>query len=251
MPREARHTSMSGFYHIMVRGNGKQILFENDESREFYLSKLYFCFKDENVLILAWCLMDNHAHLLVLDEDGNLPTAMSRVNGSFAQHYNKTHEHVGHVFQDRYLCKPIDDERYLLEVVRYIHNNPEEANVCAAKDYRWSSYHEYMGSPRLVDTHIVLDMLGGRSGFKRFCRERTDPMVRLSLAHCPSPEELTSIADAALAPITSSSVASLPREERNRCLVRLRDAGFSLKQIERLTGIGKGAIYYATQTCSE
>lgn len=247
MPRDARHHSSSGFYHVMVRGNGKQILFEDDADRNYYLSKLYFCFKDEGVVTLAWCLMDNHAHILVLDEGGRLPNAMARANGAYARHFNKTHDHIGHVFQDRYRSEPIDDERYLLETVRYIHNNPEEAGICRAEDYRWSSYREYMGAPRLVETNVILRLIGGRAQFKRFCRERSNPTIRLRYAYNPTAETLIEIARDVISPESPDNVSALARDKRNRCLRLLRDAGFSLRQIERLTGIGKTTIIDATQ----
>ena len=244
MPRTARQQSKLFLYHIMVRGNGKQILFECDEDRERYLVKLYFCFKEQKLTLLAWCLMDNHVHLLVYDEDGALPVAMARINGSYAQYYNEKYHHVGHVFQDRYRSKPVESERQLLETVRYIHNNPEDAHICKAKNYRWSSYKEYLGSPRLTNPNIVLDILGGRTNYKRFSREKSDPSLRLDFACNPSTETLVSIARDALSPIEPSSVSSLPREQRNRCLCTLRTVGFTYRQMERLTGVSRGTIEY-------
>jgi REP element-mobilizing transposase RayT len=231
----------------MMRGNGKQILFEDDADRDYYLTRLYFCLKDERIVTLAWCLMDNHVHLLVRDENTRLPTAMARVNGAYARHFNKKYDHVGHVFQDRYRCEPIDDESYLLETVRYIHNNPEEAGICRSEKYRWSSYREYMGSPRLVDTHFMLTLFGGRAKFKRFCREKSNPTVRLNWTYSPTTETLIDIASDVISPVSPDSVAALPRDKRNRCLRMLRDAGFTVRQIVRLTGVGKTAIIDATR----
>ena len=251
MPRRARLSSKYGFCHVMVRGNGKQILFECDADREFYLEKLYFCCKDANITILAWCLMDNHAHILVVDEDKALPAAMARVNSAFARRFNELNDHVGHVFQDRYRCEPIESERYLLEVVRYIHNNPEEAGICRAEDYRWSSYREYMGAPRLINSNIVLGLLGGRKKFKQFCRERSNPELRLKYLQNPSTDTLFDIARDALSPIIPAQVSALPKDERNRCLVTLRDVGFTIEQIRRLTGIGKSTIIDATRPVAD
>ncbi len=251
MPRTARQFSNLGFYHVMVRGNGKQILFECDDDRTRYLTKLYFCFKDEGLVLHAWCLMDNHAHLLVYDEVGALPAAMARINGSYAQHYNKKYGHVGHVFQDRYRCKPVESERQLLEVVRYIHNNPEDALICKLEDYRWSSYQEFLGSPRLVDTSVVLGILGGRVNFKRFSHERSDPALRLGFESNPSTETLVSIARDVLLSVEPSDVSALPRRERNLCLQALRETGFTYKQIERLTGIAKGTVMYAISSLED
>lgn len=248
MPRIARQQSKLFLYHVMVRGNGKQILFECDEDRKRYLNKLYFCFKDFGLTLLAWCLMDNHAHLLVLDEKGDLPAAMACINGSYAQYYNKKYGHVGHVFQDRYRCKPVESERQLLETVRYIHNNPEDAHICKAKNYQWSSYKEYVGGPRLINPSIILGILSGRANFKKFSQEKSDPSLRLSFACNPPTETLVSIAKDALSPVEPSSVSSLPRDQRNRCLRTLLDVGFTYRQVERLTGVSRGAIEHALRS---
>ncbi len=247
MPRSARQHSETGFYHVMVRGNGKQILFECDSDREFYLTKLYFCFKSEGIVVLAWCLMDNHAHLLVLDNNWHLPTAMARANGAYARYYNERSGHVGHVFQDRYRCEPINNEKHLLEAFRYIHNNPEEARLSRAENYRWSSYHEYMGSPRLVDITIMLDIFGSRKQLKKFCREKSDPEFRIRHVLNPTSDVLLDIARDALSPADPTRLSALPRKERDQQLMRLRDTGFTLRQIERLTGIGKSTIVDATR----
>lgn len=244
MPRTARQHSKLGFYHVMVRGNGKQILFECDDDRMRFLTKLRFCFKDEGLTLLAWCLMDNHVHLLVYDEASVLPTAMARINGSYAQYYNEKYGHVGHVFQDRYRCIPIQSERQLLEVVRYIHNNPEDARICKVADYQWSSYQEYLGAPSRVDTSIVLGILGGRANFERFSRERSDPKLRLVLESSPTPETMLLVARDVLRPIEPSEVAGLARRQRNACLRMLREAGFTYRQIERLTGVSRGTVAY-------
>lgn len=245
MPRTARQGSKLGFYHVMDRGNGKQILFECDDDRRRFLNKLRYCIKDDGLVLLAWCLMDNHVHLLFYDDRGALPHTMACLNGTYAQHYNKTYGHVGHVFQDRYLCVPVSSRRQLLEAVRYIHNNPEDAHVCKTEDYRWSSYQEYVGSPQLVDTSMVLGELGGVYNFVQFSHEKSDPKLRLMFEVSPTPEALISIARDALDPVEPSDVSTLPRGLRNACLRKLRETGFTYRQIERLTGVAKGTAAHA------
>ena len=75
MARQPRQRSRSGFYHVMVRGNGRQVIFSNDADRRAFLRMLRTCLRDNDIELVAWCLMDNHAHLLVSDRDDEL-TAM-------------------------------------------------------------------------------------------------------------------------------------------------------------------------------
>ena len=254
MPRTRRDAGQSGLYHVMIRGNGKQILFENNSNRSFYLEKLGSHLSEGDIQLLAWCLMDNHAHLLVRcdpDKFKELSTAMARVNGSYARHFNSITGHVGHVFQDRFLCKAIDSKPYLLEVVRYIHNNPESAGICPSDKYRWSSYSEYVGTPSITHTQFVLDMVGGPDGFRRFVKGRANPALRLRCELCPTPETLLSIAREVLDPISLESIAGLPKSKRDRCLQSLHKTGFSVRQIQRMTGIGKSTIFNVISHCDK
>lgn len=91
--------------------------------------------------------MDNHYHLLLETPDGNLSSAMRDVNGNYTQWFNTRHDRIGHVLQGRYKAYVIEKEPYLLEVVRYIVNNPVRANlVTHPKDWKWSSYRASAGS---------------------------------------------------------------------------------------------------------
>ena len=246
MPRTGKLISESGYYHIIVRGNGKQILFENDSDRQFYLEYLHRLTSEAGIAILAWCLMDSHGHVIIDDPSDRLSEVMRRVNGTYAQRYNNASEHVGHVFQGRYVRRPINSDAYLLELVRYVHNNPEKARICPADKYRWSSYREYVGVPFISETAMVLEMLGGPKEFRQFCQERVDPAVWLASELNPDTETLMMIAREALGGTNPMEVGSLNRVVRNQCLQKLRETGFSLRQIERLTGLGKSTIANVT-----
>ena len=164
----------------------------------------------------------------------------------YAQRFNRRGGHVGHVFQGRFYSSPVEGESYLLEAMRYIHNNPAKAGVCAAEDYPWSSYHEYVGAPEYADTGLLLEMLGGHEAFVRFSssseRVRYRPPARPRLADAAAEE----VAREVLGPLAASELKSLEKARRNALLCELREAGLSVRQIERLTGIGRGTITRAT-----
>ena len=238
MPRIARTKSESGLYHVMLRRVGRQFLFADDADRSAFVSMLSRILAEENIELLAWCLMDNHVHLVILDHDDNMSHAMQRINCSYALRLNRRSDHVGHVFQDRFLSKPIESEAYLLNVIRYVHNNPLDLKV-RAEDYAWSSYGQYAyGSGGIASCSMVLDMLGGPDGFVRLVAEGTGD---------DEPNILGAPQDASVARKSASEVlgfpiervGELPKATRDERLRQLGLAGFSVRQIERLTGIGR------------
>lgn len=241
MPRAARVRSESGFYHVIARGSGGQDLFEGVHDYQAFLDLLGRACEKNGVSAIAYCLMTNHVHLLLKDEDGRLSQAMQSVVTGYAQRYNSRAGHIGHVFQQRFKSQPIEDEGYLLRAVRYIHNNPEKAGICPAKEYRWSSYHEYVGTPAVADTGLVLDLCGGVEGFVAMSEE-DDGEYRFSQRTRLSDAEARQIAERLLGDISPAELKAVERQRRNALLSLLRDAGLSIAQIGRLTGIGRNVI---------
>ncbi|MBQ5759363.1 MAG: transposase, partial [Schwartzia sp.] len=125
MPRQPR--TPGEFFHVVVRGIGRQILFENDDDRRKYLALLEKYQEENDITLMAYCLMDNHVHLLIRDNNGSLSLFMKQMGVSYALYYNRKYERVGHLFQDRYKSEVVDREEYLLTAYRYILNNPVKA----------------------------------------------------------------------------------------------------------------------------
>ena len=155
MPRQARQLSESGYLHLIVRGIGKQILFEDREDRLFFLSRLKRFCAETNVSVLAYCLMENHVHLLVHDQEHSTPLLMKKLGVSYSGYFNQKYERSGHLFQDRYRSEAIEDERYLLSVFRYILNNPQKAGLGSPLNYEWSSVAQYGTTDALTDTSLL------------------------------------------------------------------------------------------------
>ena len=131
MPRTARKIGNSGFYHIVARGIGKQIIFEEENDYLLFLGLLKKYLKEEDAVLHAYCLMDNHFHLL-LKIDSGMDRLMKKISTAYVFYFNNKYERVGHLFQDRYRSIPVEDDSSLLSVVRYIHNNPAKAGICPA-----------------------------------------------------------------------------------------------------------------------
>lgn len=242
MPRCARVKSESGFYHVIVKGSGGQNLFEGAYDYRAFLELLAKACEKGGVHVIAYCLMSNHVHLLLEDAEGRLGEVMKSVLTGYAQRFNKLGDRVGHVFQQRFKSQPIEDEGYLLRAIRYIHNNPAKAGICAARDYPWSSYHEYVGVPVLVDTTLALELCGGVEGFVAFSASEDEEGYRFYERTRLSDAEARQLASGILGEIALTDLKALERGRRNALLFELKDAGLSISQIQRLTGIGRGVI---------
>lgn len=146
MARPIRIEFAGALYHVTSRGDRQEAIYIDDEDRISFLSLLSQVSKDYNWLIHAYCLMDNHYHLLIETPDGNLSKGMRQLNGVYTQITNRYHAKVGHVFQGRYKAILVQKENYLLELSRYIVLNPVRARmVRKAKDWPWSSYRKTAG----------------------------------------------------------------------------------------------------------
>lgn len=149
-------------YHITSRGNRKSDIFREKEDYEIYIKILKKSIKDldNQYEILSYCLMTNHVHLQIKTKDTHIKNLMMKLNKLYADYFNNKYKLVGHLFQSRYGSEIIEDDRYVLEVSRYIHLNPVRANlVKTPQEYVWSSYHTYINHVKqsFVNSKLVLD----------------------------------------------------------------------------------------------
>ena len=242
MPRSARERSESGFYHVVAKGNGGQNLFEDASDYRAFLELAAAAAEKCGVLIHAYCLMSNHVHLLLEDQGNRLSDFMKSLATGYAMLFNAKASHIGHVFQQRFKSQPVEDEAHLLQAVRYVHNNPAKAGMCPADEYPWSSYHEYAsGIQGIATVTLVLGMCGGREGFRAFQAEGGDD-CRFGQRSRVTDAEAREVALRILGDIAPGDIKAMERPRRNALLFDLKDAGLSVRQIERLTGLGKWII---------
>lgn len=160
MTRPLRLEFSGALYHVTSRGNRQDDIYELDADRESFLTVLGDVCMTYNWVCHAYCLMDNHYHLLVETPDANLSKGMRQLNGRYTQKFNREHRRVGHVFQGRYKAILIDKDSYLLELSRYIVLNPVRARMAhSARDWRWSSYRATVGEqskPSWLNTDWLL-----------------------------------------------------------------------------------------------
>ncbi len=147
MARPLRLEFPEALYHLTARGNARQEIFLDDQDRRAFLGLLGREVEQQRWRCHAYCLMDNHYHLLVETPEGRLAGGMRRLNGVYTQGFNRRHERVGHLFQGRYRSIVVDQESYLLELSRYVVLNPVRAGmVKRVEEWAWSSYRATAGS---------------------------------------------------------------------------------------------------------
>ena len=168
MARPLRIEYPGAVYHITSRGNEKKPVYKDDQDRKNFLFILDKVNKRYHWLCHAYCLMDNHFHLLIETPDGNLSIGMRQLNGVYTQAFNKRHHRAGHLFQGRYKAILIQKDSHLLEVCRYVVQNPVRAGLAEDPGQRrWSSYSATAGREKPSSCLTTSWVLGQFSSKRR------------------------------------------------------------------------------------
>ena len=229
-------------FHVIVRGIGKQVLFEDNKDRNKFL-ELLERYRDEiNIVIMAYCLMENHVHLLVNTSAKELALFMKKLGISYASYYNKKYDRIGHLFQDRYRSEVITSESGLLKVYSYILNNPEKAHIARACDYKWSSYREYGKIGKLTDTSMLKILIGDKITLAEFLKQDTEYEGMEDLPARHNDAWALDIIRKTISCDSGTALQQMSKSERDEKLALLKKQGISTRQLERLTGINRGVI---------
>lgn len=245
MVREARKKSSTGIYHVMLRGLDKRYIFLEDSDKEKFLDTLHKCSLKGLFEILGYCLMDNHVHLLIKESE-SLGTSIKRITVSYVQWHNIKYARTGHLFQNRYKSEPIESEKQLLAVLRYIHQNPLKAKmVKSADEYPWSSYNyyikSYQGENVPIYTQLYKNYFITLKSFKDFMNQNANDKFL-------DYKEVIKYTDTQLIKKIQSTYQlenfqSLSKKEYEHIVVEIyNDLGISIRQLSRALGIGKGVI---------
>lgn len=212
MARPLRIQFPGAVYHITSRGNEKKDVFRDDRDRIFFLQTLAKCCNRFNWFCHAYCLMDNHYHLIVETVDDTLSRGMRHLNGVYTQKFNWNHNRVGHLFQGRYKAILIEKESHLLEACRYVVLNPVRAKLVAdPEQWRWSSYRGTSGLSSPADCLTIDWVLQQFGEMQRAASKKYRDFVK-------------------------DGVSAKPLWEDLKCQVLLGEDQF----IERFSGVSKG-----------
>lgn len=244
MPRRPREIAESGIYHVMLRGLNRDVIFLEDEDRERFLYSLSAAKAASGCRVLAYCLMTNHVHLVLRTADEPIGTVVKRLAVGYAGWFNRKYGRVGHLFQDRFRSRPVENDAYFIVLLRYVWNNPVEAGLVAGPEqYRWSSCRFFGRTSSIVDNAELQRLLpqGELSG-----------VVPVPDLHdmLTADERRPRHADAEVAALLRQSCdAANPREFgdlpayvqwRAVCELRMRSVPYS--QIARITGLSTSRV---------
>jgi putative transposase len=180
MPRTARVAPNGYVYHVLTRGNNRQIIFKNEKDYEKYREILQK-YKDKyDFKLYHYVLMGNHVHLVIepTEKGGSLADIMKGINLSYAQYYKNKYSYIGHFWQDRFKSIIVSKDDYLLACGSYVELNPVRAKIVEdPKDYTWSSYHVYAYgiADSIVDEHPIYhqfadDIIERRKKYREFVK---------------------------------------------------------------------------------
>jgi len=257
MPRHSREKCDSGIYHVMVRGINRQSIFNDEADYIRYLDTIKRMKTDNSFELYGYCLMYNHVHLLLKEDKEDTSLIMKRIGTSYAFWYNSKYARVGHVFQDRYKSEGVDNDAYLLSLIRYIHNNPVTAKITKEpEEYRWSSCRKYYGYKEfpadITDTDFIIGMFSDKKDVARKLlaeytkKENHEIYLYDKITVRKNDSIVLAEIEAILNGIPISILKSMKKKERDPILQRIKAIeGSNQRQVARLTGLNQNIIFKA------
>ena len=240
---------MTGIYHIIIRGVNRQIICCDDRDRERLCQTLFKYQSNSDFDIFGYCIMSNHIHLLIKENLECISDIVKKISSSYVFWFNSRHERSGHLFQERYKSEIVENDSYFLTALRYIHQNPVKAGITKfARDYKWSSFNEYISGSAVINTEGPLSYYGKDRNqaieqFKLFteyetdkkfidCEERTHTRDEEVEEHFKK-QELCDVGD----------FYKLGNKERNEILKQAKvTLGGTNRQISRVTGLSTSMV---------
>ncbi|MGN0169635.1 MAG: transposase [Lachnospiraceae bacterium] len=230
----------------MLRGINQQIIFEDQEDFQYFITILSKCRGICGYKIFVYCLMSNHIHLLMEEGEESLAKVFKRVCDRYVYWYNHKYDRTGPLFQGRFRSEPVETERYFLTVVRYIFQNPVKAGIVSeVNQYKWCNYLAYLGEKDFTDTEKVMAYFDGRSEFETFVNSASnEECMDISCAkHTFVSDEMGREMIQKISGCKNvAEFQRLERNERNSYIKKMKEAGLSVRQISRLTGVSKTVV---------
>jgi REP element-mobilizing transposase RayT len=230
----------------MLRGINKQGILIDDEDREWFLRCVVTVKRLSGCRVLAYCLMTNHIHLVIRTGEENVGQVMKRIGVRYASWHNRKYGRVGHLFQDRFKSRPVDDDTYLITLLRYVWNNPVEAGIVRyAHQYKWSSVR-LLGRPdEVIDEAELLTLVPSDTLAQLASGPPPDgwvpmwsPRTRTPVTRVDAAGAVREICDA----LHVDAVDELTPTMRDRAVSDLLERGLSIRQIATLTGLGRATV---------
>lgn len=246
MARKPREKATTGTYHIVIRGLDHRLMFESDRDYKKYIEILEQYKNECKFKLFAYCLMNNHVHLVLQVADVKLETIFRKINTHYSVWFNMKYQRVGHLLQGRYYSEPIEDMDYLIAAIRYVHANPFKAGLEARPglNYPWSSIREYQTNYSIItDIDLILSMVS-KENLLDYCiyQEEADCLdVHKTVTRIPDDVAREIIFDECNCACVED-FQKLSLADRNKFLPALHKKGLSIRQLNRLTGVSRGVV---------
>lgn len=242
MPRKPRARAESGIHHVVVQGARNKNIFVDEESKDLYLDILLQYKARFEMEVYAYCILENHGHILLKEGRIDVSSFMRRMGVSYSYWYRKRRQEEGAVFRGRYLSEPLEPQQ-LAAVVSYIHREPVKMGLAVQpEDYAWSSAHVYRSVHPFIETlPLVADP---ESPYDSFCpEEEMDCLEEVPAKYGKSRAEAEAAVRKRLGSLSLEELRCLEPEERNNLLRQLRyEEQISILLLSQITGIGRGVI---------
>ncbi len=238
MARKPREKSETGIYHVMLRGVNRSPIFLDDGDYDTFIHTLKDIKETNACRFYAYCLMENHVHLLVKEKEKSISEIVKLIASSFVVWYNDKYDRVGHLFQERFKSEPVETESYFYTVIRYIHQNPVKAEICLTPgEYKYSSYAEYFTERRSLGICSCGSVLKKYS-YDEFLTFNNSCSYDLCLEeYATEEEELKRIAERFNLP-DKEVFSKFPKQRQAEIVSEMREYGISIRKIAFLTGKG-------------
>jgi len=163
--RRERITYTGAYHHIMNRGYDGNYIFFGNQNKSQFLDYLEGASKQMKIRLFAYCVMDNHYHLVLENSNGRMSDFLKLLNGQYGMYYRKMYGGKGYVFQSRFKSTIIENDGYLIQSIEYLLQNPVRAGIVAdAEEYIWSSVDYYFSNQKasIVDAEFVSQLFGSK-----------------------------------------------------------------------------------------
>lgn len=244
MPRRARQLSSSSVYHVMLRGVNREAIFLQEADLEHFVEVMAAVRQASGCAVLAYCLMPNHVHLVAQTTIEPIGLVMKRLGVRYAGWFNRKYDRVGHLFQDRFKSLPVEDDCYLVTLLRYVWNNPVSAGLAERpEDYAWSS-RRFLTRPvpwvdnsqlrRLIPSWTLEELTAADAG-PLHDLESNPPTLSVA--------DLDQLMHDACPALDRMDFALLERVDQDRVIAALLAHGGSIRQIAAATGLSRSTIH--------
>lgn len=236
--RKPRLYSQTGLYHTVSRGVNKQNIFYDDSDKDLFISLLEKYSEKYHIELHNYTLMDNHFHLLIKDPFTKISSFMQTLTSVYARYFNKKYDRIGHLFQNRFLSEPILDDCYYKTVFRYILQNPVKAGLSKNLNYKWSSYNSYKSKNGIITKGIAEKYFDSLEELYKFVNTKSDyECIDIELRPSEKESYLIRRIKEILGSKSPIIQPDLPIEVIKLKVKTLKNAGFSIRTISRITGI--------------